>query len=848
MTNTQISFAIDGSTDIDLFGAMWFWNGGYTSFLDLFFSDGTGTTAGYDADITLSGSWFTNGITFFGDDSDPDGATELPVNVTITDTDDGGDRFFDTMRLANGGGTFTGEFIFTNFQLLSAFGDGDVDLKLSNDGATGVFLGEGDDTFELASQFVGVGTVTTGAGWDDVILSGDGSTLFWVSTGEGRDELVISGSSGQVDSLDMGSGLDTLRASGEFAFVAQATMGLGNDLVEVSGDGAFIEVIRADRGKDVLKVTGDQAFVEYASMGFGDDIVEVTGNSAGIGQLDMGDDDDDVLVGSSSGITLLQLGFGLDSLTVQDGGFVGVVDSFEGSKTVTLGDNVFVGTLNVSGSEEREDENDPVVLANNVITTGAGSKIGAFNGGDGNDHLTIGGDADQLSLFGGTNTLDFTGDFIGTVAAYGGENTVDIDGGRIRAIGFSDGLDNVKLTNGARVDVMELGGEKDILTVRSGSRVDMADLGDGDNEIVVQGTESRIKSLITSDGDDDVKLFNGGYDPSEPDEDLDNRIDVMRLGNGEDKVRAYANTEIELVDTGDGADDLRWFSANSEEEGAFVRTILTGRDDDIVEFGDFVSAELIDTERGNDTVITGNDFIGKVRLGDGDDLLQQGSGEIEFIGAGEGNDTVELGQRTPWTVLLGQGDDLVKIVDAVSFFTTHIHGLQGNDTADFSGFSQGVTVDLKDSGFQNVAPDEDGDPTAGSFSLMSIENLVGSKFQDRLEGDNKDNVITGGAQRDKLFGNDGQDTLIGGSGRDTLTGGEDADTFEFKIGHGKNNRIKDFDISEDTIAFVGIQDFSEVTLSDVGSTGRALVEWENVSIQVENTTAAQLNDAGLFGL
>ena len=77
---------------------------------------------------------------------------------------------------------------------------------------------------------------------------------------------------------------------------------------------------------------------------------------------------------------------------------------------------------------------------------------------------------------------------------------------------------------------------------------------------------------------------------------------------------------------------------------------------------------------------------------------------------------------------------------------------------------------------------------SGSDNLLSIEKLIGSKYNDTFTGNSLANSLTGGAGNDLLkgaSGNDvlnggtGNDVLTGGSGRDQLTGGSGADRFDF---------------------------------------------------------------------
>ena len=90
---------------------------------------------------------------------------------------------------------------------------------------------------------------------------------------------------------------------------------------------------------------------------------------------------------------------------------------------------------------------------------------------------------------------------------------------------------------------------------------------------------------------------------------------------------------------------------------------------------------------------------------------------------------------------------------------------------------------------------------------MSIEDINGSRFADRLSGDLNDNGLFGGGGNDTLSGLGGNDTLnggfgddrlIGGSGDDVLTGAFGADIFIFADNFGAD-RILDFDADLDRI-------------------------------------------------
>jgi Ca2+-binding RTX toxin-like protein len=86
-----------------------------------------------------------------------------------------------------------------------------------------------------------------------------------------------------------------------------------------------------------------------------------------------------------------------------------------------------------------------------------------------------------------------------------------------------------------------------------------------------------------------------------------------------------------------------------------------------------------------------------------------------------------------------------------------------NDTVSYENALAGVVVSLAISSAQNTVG-------SGTDTLVSIENLTGSAFDDSLTGDDGDNALIGGA---------GNDTLIGGLGNNTIDGGEGQDGASF---------------------------------------------------------------------
>jgi Ca2+-binding RTX toxin-like protein len=114
-----------------------------------------------------------------------------------------------------------------------------------------------------------------------------------------------------------------------------------------------------------------------------------------------------------------------------------------------------------------------------------------------------------------------------------------------------------------------------------------------------------------------------------------------------------------------------------------------------------------------------------------------------------------------------------------------LNGSGGNDTASYAHATAGVTVDLAQTGPQNTVG-------AGTDTLNTISNLIGSHFNDTLSGDSHDNTLSG---------NGGNDVLFGGGGNDTFV-------FNAAMGHGT---INDFTTGQDHIQLNLAVPFSDET-------------------------------------
>jgi len=115
----------------------------------------------------------------------------------------------------------------------------------------------------------------------------------------------------------------------------------------------------------------------------------------------------------------------------------------------------------------------------------------------------------------------------------------------------------------------------------------------------------------------------------------------------------------------------------------------------------------------------------------------------------------------------GSGDDLITGNSANNILigglgNDTLNGGDGIDTASYDGTVTGVTVNLSLTSAQNTVG-------AGTDTLLAIENLTGSSFNDTLTGNTGNNVLNGGLGNDTLKGAAGNDTLNGGGGIDTAS-------------------------------------------------------------------------------
>jgi serralysin len=120
----------------------------------------------------------------------------------------------------------------------------------------------------------------------------------------------------------------------------------------------------------------------------------------------------------------------------------------------------------------------------------------------------------------------------------------------------------------------------------------------------------------------------------------------------------------------------------------------------------------------------------------------------------------------------------------------------GNDTFDFSGYTQAQLIDLNDGNFSNVGG------LTGNVAIavgVQIENAIGGSGADRIIGNEFANVIRGNAGNDVIDGGGGADLLYGGAGADRFL----YDAFSDSTASARD-QILDFTSGSDKIDFSAI--------------------------------------------
>ncbi len=592
--------------------------------------------------------------------------------------------------------------------------------------------GSGDD---LLAGGEGADTLAGGAG-ADTILGGEGDDFIAggsganvLSGGEGADALI-----GGVDndSFDGGAGSDFVSYS-----YAKGTLTIdlalaGPQKVADQGFDTFTGIERL-----IGSLYGDSNFYgnDDANI-FNVDLAPYSSRN----QL-YGRGGDDWLIGSGGNDTLGG-GAGNDTLEGQSG-----ADTADYSDAVSG----VVVDLNMTGAQNTGGGGTDTLLS---IESLIGSNFADVLYGSRDlsswDSFTLEGRGGDDRLVGG----------VGIGSLYGGE------GDDVLVANRPSGSDASILDGGSGFDIADMSTVASIyfsLDLAAGT-AQTGSIGSGYPLYRLIGVEGAIGGFygdILKGGAENSYLSGGGGDDI-----LDGRQGDDRLwgGGGNDTVDGGAGADTYFV-SGARAN----YTVTRDEFGGFLVSDNVGADgaDHIIR---------IETLQFSDkSMVLGPEPVTGTAAAD--DLF--GSAQADYLFGYAGNDTL--------AGLLG--DDVLSGGDGADVLL----GGEGVDTADYSGSTSGVKINL--GSVKNGYSLGLGGYAAGD-QLQGVENIVGTAQGDILTGDGLDNALSGGLGDDSLSGGGGKDTVLGGDGMDRLFGDAGDDLLSGGAGDDTLDGGLDFDTAD----------------------------------------------------
>ena len=418
-----------------------------------------------------------------------------------------------------------------------------------------------------------------------------------------------------------------------------------------------------------------------------------------------------------------------------------------GSSSGADGNDTLVGIENATGSDF-DDELYGSSGDNVLQGLGGGDFIQGRNGndtidgGDGDDFLL--GDAGELSIAYGGNDI-----------IYGGNGNDILRGG----------LGNYQLYGGANNDLLRGNGGVDYFDGGTDDGEGLNGIGDRVNFYDRRATQGAVADLrtgiISNDGFGNVETMVNieslGADTAYVDSFYGNDARNFLAGSRGDNLYGFGGDDlfqmgsaVAVLDGGSGIDLLNVYT-----EGGWLLPDANG--DGLAEFAaaatagwtiNLATGSMIDGY-GNAGTVIGIENVNGSALGD--TLI--GDADVNVFNGLDGNDLIE-----------GRGGNDI------------LDGGNGIDTASYATASSGVNVNLT----SGLASGADGNDT-----LVSIENVTGSAFDDTLVGNLGANTIDGGAGVDTASYANASGAVTVDLATGTASGADGNDT---RLQRGRQNR------------------------------------------------------------
>lgn len=250
---------------------------------------------------------------------------------------------------------------------------------------------------------------------------------------------------------------------------------------------------------------------------------------------------------------------------------------------------------------------------------------------------------------------------------------------------------------------------------------------------------------------------------------------------------------------------------------------------------------------GNDT-IDGGDGGDTIYGGDGNDVITGGNGR-DYIDGGNGDDIIHAGPSSnfvfPEFIYDGAGNDTVYGEEDQDLFfgslgDDYYDGGTGGvqfegDQIDYSAALAGVVVDLRLSSGQARSADAEDAAQIGVDTLVNIEGIMGTAFNDSMTGSDTYVSFNGGAGNDILVAGAAGASLAGDEGNDALTGGAENDL----LSGGSGDDSMDGGAGFDTVSYSDAS--GGVTVSWLNPARRIPAEAERTSYSISKRSEAAVS-------
>lgn len=667
------------------------------------------------------------------------------------------------------------------------YGNSLSNILHGDDGADRVVGGAGDDFI-----FGGAGNDAS-ANFSGAYLDGGEGDDF-VDGGEGDDK--VYGFSGN-DRLMGGAGNDEV-------FGEQ-----GNDIVF---GGAGIDILyggdaNVDTGIDTVSyelvgATGNGVTIDYRAA-----TVFATGLDIGTDQLygfenTIGSQANDTVIGSDSSAETYSYFEGFDTFDGNGGSDTISFQQFHSA--IQIDQSILVGGAFYGQSRDKSDLVSGGTLRNLVAVTDVENIIGS----DFDDIITT--DAVGLStVLGGKgdDIIAATGAASGANQLSGGEGSdrfVELTG--VNFVDGGAGIDWLDLSGSATSVTANLTtglGEDDTLVsvenLRGADALGGQDFLTGNelDNVIVGGLGVNV---IYTGGGDDVVIYSGGFDAYRGEQ----GSDTIDLSTFESSIVVDLSL-LELfnssfVKTNDSDSYLNGAATRNIATLESVENIIGTSQDDFIAgtiganmlgggLGDdkiYANAgdDIVSYSGGNDTLFgqAGNDTISFATFGASVDVDFTLAASLRAQSAGVAIAELHTFENIVGTMfgdrIRGDNDDNILVglggndLFISSFGNDSYDGGDGLDTLDLSSASGALNVDLNTRSEQTLF----GTTVA---TVVNIENIIGTAFDDVVSANNEDNVFDLGFGEDIITAFKGDDTLIHRGGISRFDGGGGGDTADF---------------------------------------------------------------------